>query len=216
MNLSVHGSAMVFDPADIRNVDVSALQAKIPGISLRRIPVLLRLALLASVEALDSAGWNMPETLEHTALVVGSSYGCPQTSLDFMDSILDNGPNLSSPTAFSHAVNNVHTGLLSLHLGLRGPCMNVTQFARTFEGAVLAASALIHSHRVERVLLGMVDDMSDSRFAPCYPSIVVEGLAGGAVFFCVGTETPTLPALPQISPQGNALAQALATFRALA
>lgn len=216
MNLSVHGSAAIFDPTDIRNVDISALQEKISGIPLRRIPLLVRLALLASVEALDNADWNTPEILEHTALVVGSSYGCPQTSLDFMDSILDNGPQLSSPTAFSHAVNNVHTGLLSLHLGLRGPCMNVTQFDRSFEGAVQTATALLHSHRVGRVLLGMVDDTSDPRFTRCCPEVLVDGVSSGAVFFCVGPEVATHPVLPQLTSQGSALAQALATFRALA
>lgn len=215
MKLFVHGAGLVYT-ADAREpADLARLREIFPGPALRRIPKLVRMALLAATDALDMAQWRTPEILENTALVVGSAYGCQQMSLDFMDSILDNGPQLSSPTAFSHSVNNVLTGLVSLHLGMHGPCMNVTQFEHSFAGAVQAATALLASKRAGRVLLGMADEC-DPRFARCCPAVAQAGMAEGAVFFCLGLERKGLPEFALADAAPTALAHAVATFRALA
>ena len=117
-------------------------------------------------------------------------------SMDFMDSILDNGPQLSSPTAFSHAVNNVGAGLLSLLLGIRGPCCTLSQFGLSFAGALTAAETLLASGRVEHVLAGAVDEL-DKRFSRCCPQQHVPGLVPtqGAVFFCLTSRRPAAASL---------------------
>ena len=215
MKVFVHGAGLVHTADAKEPANLARLREIFPGPALRRIPKIVRMALLAATDALDKAGWRTPEILENTALVVGSAYGCQQMSLDFMDSILDNGPQLSSPTAFSHSVNNVLTGLVSLHLGMRGPCTNVTQFEHSFAGAVQAATALLASKRAGRVLLGMADEL-DPRFARCCPAVAQAGMAEGAVFFCLSLKGKGLPefALADVAP--TALAQAVASFRALA
>ena len=215
MKLLVYGTGLVYTADDREPPDLARLREMFPGPALRRIPKLVRMALLAATDALDKAHWRTPEILENTALVVGSAYGCQQMSLDFMDSILDNGPQLSSPTAFSHSVNNVLTGLVSLHLGMHGPCMNVTQFEHSFAGAVQAATALLASKRAGRVLLGMADEC-DPRFARCCPAVAQAAMAEGAVFFCLGLERKGLPEFVLADAAPTALAQAVATFRALA
>ena len=166
--------------------DISSLAALLPGVSLRRIPRYARMALLASVQALDAAGWRQKEVLHRTALVFGTAYSSSQMSMDFMDSILDNGPHLSSPTAFSHAVNNMGAGLLSLLLGIEGACFTISQFELSFAGAVSTASALLNSGRAERVLLCAVDE-SDSRFFHCCPQYLhgEHPQTEGAVALCL-------------------------------
>lgn len=166
--------------------DVSSLAALLPGVSLRRIPRYARMALLAAVQALDAAGWRHKEVLHKTALVFGTAYSSSQMSMDFMDSILDNGPHLSSPTAFSHAVNNMGTGLLSLLLGIEGPCFTISQFELSFAGAMSTATALLNAGRAERVLLCAVDE-SDSRFFHCCPQYLQgeHPLTEGAVALCL-------------------------------
>ena len=176
--------------------DISSLAALLPGVSLRRIPRYARMALLACVQALDAAGWRQKEVLHRTALVFGTAYSSSQMSMDFMDSILDNGPHLSSPTAFSHAVNNMGAGLLSLLLGIEGPCFTISQFELSFAGAVSTAAALLGAGRAERVLLCAVDEI-DSRFSRCCPEYLSSKhpQTEGAVALCLGREIEGAPSL---------------------
>jgi hypothetical protein len=186
------GHGMAANPAP---PDTSELAAALPGVPLRRIPRYARMALLAAIRALDDAGWREPG-MRDTALVIGTAYGGAQMSMDFMDSILDDGPRLSSPTAFSHAVNNMGAGLLSMLLNIRGPCHTVSQFELSFAGAVCAATTLLHAKRARRALVGAVDEI-DGRFTHCCPQIHKTGLAQteGAAFFCLELPVPARPAL---------------------
>jgi 3-oxoacyl-[acyl-carrier-protein] synthase II len=176
--------------------DTTELAAAMPGISLRRIPRYARMALLAAIRALDDAGWQQEPEPDGIALVVGTAYGGVQMSVDFMDSIIDYGPRLSSPTAFSHSVNNMGSGLISLLLNLRGPCLTVSQFDLSFAGAVSAATAWLHAGRARRVLVGSVDE-TDDRFTHCCPQITKTGLSQteGAAFLCLELPNPAKPNL---------------------
>ncbi len=171
------------------NTKLSALFPKAP---MRRIPLYARMGLLACADALenhdklDTFGKLSHESI---GLVVGTAYAGIKMSMDFMDSILDAEPRLSSPTAFSHAVNNMGAGLLSLYLGLQGPCHTVTQFSLSFAGALQAAHTLIYSERASHVLVGCMDE-SDKRFSQICPN---KGQFEGAVFLLVCKETATLP-----------------------
>ena len=177
--------------------DVSSLTSLLPGVSLRRIPRYARMGLLAALMALDEAGWRQKDVLHNTALVFGTAYSSSQMSMDFMDSILDNGPHLSSPTAFSHAVNNMGAGLISLLLGIEGACFTLSQFELSFAGAVSTASALLNSGRAERVLLCAVDE-TDSRFFHCCPQYLhgEHPQTEGAVAMCL-----TRPAVVANAPR---------------
>ncbi|MDR0466564.1 MAG: beta-ketoacyl synthase chain length factor, partial [Deltaproteobacteria bacterium] len=192
---SVGGLAQLTDgrgiSASSASADTAELAADLPGVSLRRIPHYARMALLAAVRALDDAGWRQASDLRDVALVMGTAYGSPQMSMDFMDSILDGGPRLSSPTAFSHAVNNMGGGLLSLLLDLQGPCLTVSQFDLSFAGAAFVATTMLRAGRARRVLVGVVDEM-DGRFARCCPQTQKAGIAQteGAVFLCLEPPDP--------------------------
>ena len=191
-------------PAHPAPPDTSELATALPGVSLRRIPHYARMALLAAVRALDDAGGRQEADPHDTALVIGTAYGSAHMSMDFMDSILDDGPRLSSPTAFSHAVGNMGAGLLSLLLGMQGPCMTVSQFELSFAGAVHAATTLLHAERARRVLVGAVDE-ADTRFTRCCPQLQKAGIAQteGAVFLCLELPDPALPSLRVRWEQGS-------------
>ncbi len=204
-------------PPPALNADENAkLSALFPKAPLRRIPPYARMGLLACANALEGHE-NLP--IESMGLVVGTAYAGIKMSMDFMDSILDAEPRLSSPTAFSHAVNNMGAGLLSLYLGLQGPCHTVTQFNLSFAGAIQAATSLIYSGRAPYVLVGCMDE-SDSRFNNICPD---KGFFEGAVFLLVTKETQNLPKISvdfnaQIDPnkiEQSALHSAVTSLNAL-
>ncbi len=152
---------------------------------LRRIPLYARMGLLAALRALQESQWPMADEEQghaDTALILGTAHSGIVMSMDFMDSILDAEPRLSSPTAFSHAVNNMGAGLMSLLLDVRGPCQTLSQFELSFAGAVHTAALLLHSGRVKKALVGAMDEC-DARFSACCPSMT--NTAQGAVFFCM-------------------------------
>jgi hypothetical protein len=175
--------------------DASELATVLPGVSLRRIPRYARMALLTAIRALDDAGWRQRPGRD-IALVIGTAHSGVQMSMDFMDSMLNDGPRLSSPTAFSHAVNNMGAGLLSLLLDVQGPCLTVSQFDLSFAGAVSAAATLLHAGRARCVLVGAVDE-TDERFTHCCPQIQATSTpsADGAVFLCLAAPDSAHPTL---------------------
>lgn len=178
--------------SDLPKVDTAALADFLPKNVLRRIPRYARMGLLAAQRALDDSGLELKR--ENIGLVIGTAHAGVQMSMDFMDSILDGTPRLSSPTSFSHAVNNMGAGLLSLYLGLRAPCHTVTQFTLSFAGALQTASTILHAGRAEYVLVGAIDEQ-DPRFVRTCPQDLLPPqnspyahlpLTEGAVFFLVG------------------------------
>ncbi len=167
---------------------------------LRRIPTYARMGLLAALQALGPS-----EAKEHghedMALVIGTAHSGIAMSMDFMDSILDAEPRLSSPTAFSHAVNNMGAGLISLLLDVRGPCQTVSQFELSFAGAVQAAALLLHAGRASKVLVGALDEY-DARFRQCCPSMT--SVAQGAVFFCLEKASESFDAQERAAQEAKA------------
>ena len=184
---------------EIPNTDTSQLAQLFPKISLRRVPRAARACLLATGLALQDAGLS-PEDLKipgRTGIFVGTAYSSTAISMDFMDSILDGGPNLSSPTAFSHSVSNVEAGMLSLLLGIQGPCMTVTQFALSFVGALASAQAQLNSGRIDLALCGAIEER-DPRFSAICSATGFSGqapAADGAVFFVLARRKPGAPCL---------------------
>ena len=177
--------------------DTENLTDFVPKKSLRRMPHYARMAALAAFRALSMAGGggqpgrtDLQDTgaLRNMAFVMGTAYGCVQTNLDFMDGIIEDGPGLSSPSAFSHAVGNVGAGLVTSLLGIEGPCSTVMLFDLSFAGAVAAAAALLGAGHADAALVGAVDEI-DTRFTGCCPQILPAEeslpLTEGAVFFYV-------------------------------
>ncbi len=187
---------------DFPPADTSCLRTSFTANTLRRIPHYARMGLAAALDALKT----MPPQIaqENVGLVIATAHAGQKSGLDFMDSILDNGPQLSSPTAFSCAVNNMGAGLISLHLNLQGPCCTVTQFELSFAGALQAASILLSSGQAPLVLLGCMDEQ-DTRFtilcAEHTGSAKQNARSEGAAFFLLG-KSDGIP--PELSVTWNA------------
>ncbi|MDL2306833.1 beta-ketoacyl synthase chain length factor [Desulfovibrio sp. OttesenSCG-928-C06] len=150
-------------PADFCNAP--ALKDVLPGLNLRRTSPISKLALSAAAQALAHSGNSAPLSSEKSAragLFIGSAFGAAGSSFAFMDSILDGGAQLASPTHFSHSVNNVFCGFLSMSLNIQGPSCTVCQFDLSFAGALQTGLCALAAGDIDLAVVGAVEEASRS------------------------------------------------------
>jgi len=163
--------------------------------ALRRVDHFTRMALLAAYSALEDAGLDSAE-LEHTGIVLATGYGPVKLTFDFLDSIIDFGPEMASPQAFAHSVHNIPAATIALMMALRGPCVSLCQLDTVVTAAALTAQIWLAEKRVTRVLLGAVDEhtaLIETNAKRIAKNLPAENSGGrrnlvpgeGAVFFCL-------------------------------
>ena len=134
---------------------------------LRRMEIISKNALFCSAQALSQAGLDIHAPKE-MGLSVAVGAGSLESTCKFMDSIIDDGDELSSPTAFAGSVHN-STGLtLSLFLHLNGPCVTTGQFDFSFAGALLTAQEFLEREMCAEVLVSVAEDINPvaAEYAP--------------------------------------------------
>jgi 3-oxoacyl-[acyl-carrier-protein] synthase II len=156
MALSVPGSPPAI-PAFL--ADTSPLKEFIPARTLRRVDHFSRLALLGAHLALADAG--LPEADRGPlSVVVASGHGATGITLAFQDSFILDGDICASPTHFANSLHNSAAANISILLGAAGPSLTVSQFGLSVPSALLAARQWLLEGRVDRVLFGAVDELS--------------------------------------------------------
>lgn len=141
-------------------VDTTALQNYIPKRSLRRIDHFSRMALLGAHLALEDANVSEVDP-EKTGVVIATGYGALKTTFSFLDSFIEKGDKLAAPTHFSNSVSNAAAAHISIHLGITGPSLTVSQFDMSVSLAFLNACRWLEEKRVDAVLVGAVDEYCD-------------------------------------------------------
>jgi hypothetical protein len=140
--------------------DARPLKEALPGLNLRRVSTAGRLALSAAAQALGVGGVDLPcrdSLAGKIGLYIGSAFGAADSSFAFMDSVLDGGAQLASPTHFSHSVNNAFCGFLSVALNIQGPSCTACQFGLSFAGALQGALGSLADGSIKLALVGAVE-----------------------------------------------------------
>lgn len=122
---------------------------------LRRLDNFSRLALLGA--ALASADSETEIIGSRTGLIVASAHGASATTFAFLDSVIDDGDALSSPTLFSNSVHNAAASHIAEHFQITGPNLSLTQGADSLKIALITAAQWLASGRIDTVLCGAVD-----------------------------------------------------------
>ena len=139
---------------------------------LRRMENMAKNALFCSFQSLEQAHLPIAEP-KMMGLSVAVGAGSLENTCKFMDSILDDGDELSSPTAFAGSVHN-STGLaLSLFLQIKGPCVTTGQFEASFPAALLSAISFLKKGCCSDVLLVVAEDVNcvARSYAPNRPNL---------------------------------------------
>lgn len=183
------------------------------GPALRRTPRLARLALAAALTLPYFRQADSAET-KNCALVVATAFGSVTSTFDFMDSLLADGPDMASPTAFSHSVTNMTAAMLGQHLHVTGPAMTITDAeGDPFTPALLTAAGVLESGGVERVLLCAVEESharmngiaaTYSNAQPSMEGAVLFVLSRGSDEACPHVVVPTSEEAPAPAISGTA------------
>ncbi len=140
--------------------DTSRLEDFINKRALRRVYHYSKMALLGSYLALQDAG-RLDGDRSRMGIIVASGYGPSRTTLGFLDTFINDGDSLSSPTYFSNSVQNAAVANISMLLNITGPGLTVSQFEMSVPSALIAAKNWLEEGRVDSVLFGAVDEYHD-------------------------------------------------------
>jgi 3-oxoacyl-[acyl-carrier-protein] synthase II len=128
--------------------------------ALRRVDHFSKMALLGSYLALEDAG-QLEGDRQRMGMVIATGYGASRTTFAFLDSFVNDGDQLSSPTHFSNSVHNAALAQVSMLLSITGPGLTVSQFEMSVPSALFTAGQWLEQGRVDSVLFGAVDEYCD-------------------------------------------------------
>jgi 3-oxoacyl-[acyl-carrier-protein] synthase II len=140
--------------------DPSPLDRFVPRRNQRRLDFFSRMTALGAHLALEDAG-VLAEDHGTLAVVVASGYGATGATMALIDSIIEGGDACTSPIHFAGSLHNTPAAHLSILLGAKGPSLSVSQFQLSAPTALMAARLWLEQGRVERVLFGAVDELSE-------------------------------------------------------
>lgn len=135
----------------VRDFDAEALF----GRDVRRMDRFCQFALAASKQAVDDAGLNFEdEDTERIGVYIGSGIGGLQTLLSNHQTMLERGPNRVSPTMVPMMIPNMAAGQVSIHYGIKGPCLCPVAACATGNIAIGEAFRFLQLGKADVVIAG--------------------------------------------------------------
>lgn len=127
---------------------------------IRRMSRIIRMGVAAAMECLQEAGVKVPG-----AIVTGTAYGCLEDTAVFLTRMIEFKEELLTPTAFIQSTHNT----IGAQIGLLLQCNHYNNaFVHrgfSFESALLDGMLLLKEQDADHVLVGGVDEITDSSYA---------------------------------------------------
>lgn len=119
----------------------------------RRMGKIMKSSLLSSLEALQQAGIEMPDSI-----ITGTAYGCLENSERLMEQIKEEGEGMLKPTFFMQSTHNTIGSNIAIKTHCHGYNVTYTQESHSLEWAIRDAELLLRSGKVKNVLVGCHDE----------------------------------------------------------
>ncbi len=152
---------------------------------LRRMSPIIRNGVACSLSVLDKANLEHPD-----AIIVGTALGCLRDTTSFLTQLIEENEELPNPTYFIQSTHNTIAGQIALLLSCHSYNFTFSQMHNSFETALLDAQMLMLDEKANNVLVGGVDEMSETTFnlikdLDCYQNTKP---GEGAGFFILSNE----------------------------
>ncbi|MHC4862168.1 MAG: beta-ketoacyl-[acyl-carrier-protein] synthase family protein, partial [Planctomycetota bacterium] len=138
-----------------------SFEGKVSRLALRRLDGTMRKALHAALQAFDGAGVRGQSAPERTGVVVGTGFAGSLSSLGFIRSEWQDGPEGADPSLFPNTVPNGPAGQLAIQLKARGPSTNFFEAGVAGESALAFAGEEIREGRADVMLVCGVDERTE-------------------------------------------------------
>jgi len=160
--------------APVRSFDTSAYRSHLgaeardfnpkdfmPPLKYRRMSRVSRLAVAASIEALQDAALEAsPQSASSLGVIIGTGYGSTSQTDDFFVGMLREGPEGANPSLFPDTVPNAAASQISIYHGWKGPNTTFSHNEVSGEQALAYAYCSLQEGRAEALLVGSVDEFS--------------------------------------------------------
>jgi len=121
---------------------------------------IIKMGVAAAMECLKEAAVTVPD-----AIVTGTAYGCLQDTEVFLKRIVENKEEMLTPTAFIQSTHNTVGAQIALMLQCHHYNNTFVHRGFSFESALLDGMTLLLENPGTRVLVGGVDEITDTSHA---------------------------------------------------
>lgn len=149
-----------------------------------RLDRLSRLALVAAHQAVEAG--RLPRDMERGGIAFGTALGSHLENETFQRLLGDEGL-AASPSVFTRTLPSIPAGEMSIHFGLKGAMMTLTEGVGAGVAALALAAQLVESGEMEWMLAGAADVLSATLLAASGPE--AGSLSEGAAFFTITSGT---------------------------
>lgn len=146
----------------------------------RRMDRLSTYAVASAVMALEDAGLGIDDrNSRRIGVVLGTAFGSTEVATQFGGAIFQEGPRFANPILVPNTVMNAPAGHTAIEIGARGINTTLNHRETSAENAIAYASSQIALGRVDVVLAGGAEIISEFMVAVLSRFKALSGLRGG-------------------------------------
>ena len=127
---------------------------------IRRMSRIIKMGVAAALNCLKTSATEMPD-----AIITGTAYGCLADTEAFLSKMIENREELLTPTAFIQSTHNTVGAQIALLLKCHNYNNTFVHRGFSFESALLDAVTLLQEQHALTVLVGGIDELTDTSFA---------------------------------------------------
>lgn len=150
---------VVYETARLKVIEPDYKQFIDPKQS-RRMSRVIRIGVAAAMDCLQRVGVKEPD-----AIITGTAYGCVEDTGNFLTRLIEMDEEMLSPTAFIQSTHNTVAAQVALMLQCHAYNNTFVHKSFSFESALLDTMMFMGENPDTQVLLGGIDEITDTSFA---------------------------------------------------